>query len=75
MYINYDAVVMLFCCCYVSEVASRDSNHVVPKRHKLSIRNTRLMRGILFVIENLPYLLVSHACSFVLGAVTCVYSQ
>jgi len=53
-----------------SDIASREASHVAPKRHKLSIRNTRLMRGLLFVIENLPYLLVSHACSFVLGAVT-----
>jgi len=61
---------VLCICCDVSDVASHEASHTAPKRHKLSIRNTRLMRGILFVIENLPYLLVSHACSFVLGAVT-----
>lgn len=55
-----------------SDVASREASHAVPKRHRLSIRNTRLMRGILFVIENLPYLLVSHVCCFVLGAVSVV---
>jgi len=54
----------------VSDVASRDTNHAALKRHKFSIRNTRLMRGIMLVIEHLPYLLVSHACSFLLGAVT-----
>jgi hypothetical protein len=30
------------------------------------------MRGILFVVENFPVLLVTHACSFILGAVTVV---
>jgi len=51
---------------------THDTNHSPPKRHRLSIRNTRVMRGILFVVEHLPVLLVTHACSFLLGAVTVV---
>jgi BCL2/adenovirus E1B protein-interacting protein 3 len=50
-----------------------DAGHAVaPRRHRLSIRNTCVMRGILFVVENFPVLLVTHACSFILGAVTVV---
>jgi BCL2/adenovirus E1B protein-interacting protein 3 len=52
--------------------AAHDTNHAAPKRHRLSIRNTRVMRGILFVVEHLPVLIVTHACSFLLGAVTVV---
>ncbi|CAH1784000.1 unnamed protein product [Owenia fusiformis] len=38
------------------------------KKHKLSIRNTRVMRSGPFCLENLPTLLMSHACTFFLGA-------
>ncbi|XP_052832155.1 BCL2/adenovirus E1B 19 kDa protein-interacting protein 3-like [Octopus bimaculoides] len=39
-----------------------------PRRHRLSVRNTKVLRNGVFCMENLPTLLISHACSFVLGA-------
>lgn len=39
-----------------------------PRRYRLSVRNTKVMRDGIFCMENLPTLLISHACSFVLGA-------
>jgi len=39
-----------------------------PRRYRLSVRNTKVMRDGIFCAENLPTLLISHACSFVLGA-------
>ncbi|XP_074641734.1 BCL2/adenovirus E1B 19 kDa protein-interacting protein 3-like [Tubulanus polymorphus] len=41
-----------------------------PRRHKLSVRNTSVMRSSLFNLENLPTLLLTHACTFFLGAAT-----
>lgn len=43
-----------------------------PRRTKLSVRNTKVMRqdGGVFCLENLPVLFLTHACSFVLGAAT-----
>ena len=46
--------------------------HPMSKWQKFSIRNTRIMRAIYFSIENLPFLLFTHACTFVLGAATYV---
>ncbi|KAL5022021.1 hypothetical protein ScPMuIL_001176 [Solemya velum] len=39
-----------------------------PRKSKLSIRNTRVMKAGIFRIENIPTLLLSHACTFFLGA-------
>ncbi|GAB1604930.1 BCL2/adenovirus E1B 19 kDa protein-interacting protein 3-like [Argonauta hians] len=39
-----------------------------PSRHRLSVRNPKVLRNGVFCMENLPTLLISHACSFVLGA-------
>lgn len=47
--------------------------HPVTMKHSLSIRNTRIMRGIVFSLENLPLLIVTHACSFLLGAASMVF--
>jgi len=46
--------------------------HPMSKWKKFSIRNTRIMRAIYLSIENLPFLLFTHACTFVLGAATYV---
>jgi len=40
------------------------------QRCRLSIRNTWIMRSLLFSMENLPLLIVTHAFSFILGATT-----
>jgi len=40
------------------------------QRCRLSIRNTWIMRSLLFFMENLPLLIVTHAFSFILGATT-----
>lgn len=45
--------------------------HPAPRKSKLSVRNTPVMRsGIfrVFQLENLPILLLSHACAVFLGA-------
>ncbi|KAK6185348.1 hypothetical protein SNE40_007601 [Patella caerulea] len=39
-----------------------------PGRHGLSVRHTRVMKNGVFSIENLPTLLLTHACTFFLGA-------
>jgi len=41
----------------------------MKKRHKYSMRNTAVLKShSLFSLENLPTLLLTHACSFVFGA-------
>lgn len=47
--------------------------HRAAKKHRLSIRNTGIMRGIVFSLENLPLLVFTHACSFALGAASTAY--
>lgn len=44
--------------------------HPVAKRRTYSMRNSRLMQTILVSLENLPLLLLTHACTFILGAAT-----
>ncbi|XP_064630141.1 BCL2/adenovirus E1B 19 kDa protein-interacting protein 3-like [Lineus longissimus] len=44
--------------------------HPKPRHHKLSVRNTGVMRSGIFRMENLPMLLLTHACTFFLGAAT-----
>jgi BCL2/adenovirus E1B protein-interacting protein 3 len=44
--------------------------HPTPQRSRFSIRNTRIMHGLYYSMENLPMLLLTHACSFILGATT-----
>ncbi|KAI0222302.1 BCL2/adenovirus E1B 19 kDa protein-interacting protein 3 [Lamellibrachia satsuma] len=44
-----------------------------PSRHKLSVRNTRVMRAGPFSLENLPALLFTHACTFFLGAAAMLF--
>ena len=39
-----------------------------PRRHKLSVRNTKVMTSGIFALENLPILILTHACTFFLGA-------
>lgn len=39
-----------------------------PRRHKLSVRNTAVMTSGVFALENLPFLILTHACTFFLGA-------
>merc|ERR1712126_11910 len=39
-----------------------------PRRSRLSVRNTGVMRSGPFSLENLPALLVTHACTFFMGA-------
>jgi len=48
--------------------------HPASSWQKFSIRNTRIMHAIYFSIENLPLLLFTHACTFMLGAATYVVS-
>ena len=60
---------VVYCNC--SDVVLR-MKHPASKWQKLSIRNTRIMRAIYFSIENLPFLLITHACTFMLGAATYV---
>lgn len=38
------------------------------KRAPLSVRNTKMMRSGPFSLENLPLMLLTHACTFFLGA-------
>lgn len=44
--------------------------HPLSRWQKLSIRNTRVMHAIYLSLENLPMLIITHACTFVLGAAT-----
>jgi len=44
--------------------------HPTSQRCRFSIRNTRVMSGLYLSLEHLPMLLISHACSFLLGATT-----
>lgn len=53
--------------------SSLQFKHPTTKRHRLSIRRTGFMRGIVFTLENLPLLIFTHACSFVLGAASMAY--
>jgi len=39
-----------------------------PRRTKLSVRNTQIMRNGIFNLENLPTLLLTHAATFIMGA-------
>lgn len=39
-----------------------------PRRARLSVRNTGVMRSGPFCLENLPTLLLTHACTFIMGA-------
>lgn len=53
--------------------SSLQFKHPVTMKRSLSIRNTRIMRGIVFSLENLPLLIFTHACTFLLGAASMVF--
>lgn len=44
--------------------------HPVSRRRTYSIRNSRLMQSLMVSLENLPLLIITHACTFILGAAT-----
>lgn len=44
--------------------------HPVSRQRTYSIRNSRLMQSLMVSLENLPLLILTHACTFILGAAT-----
>jgi len=70
--VDFYSVQLSVCFC-ISDVGLR-MKHPSFKWQKFSIRNTRIMRAVYYSLEHLPFLLITHACTFVLGAATYVRS-